>query len=145
MFDVCLWPKCYIIQIECGKPWSPPLQCKEYHTGVSGTFKSWNFDDSNNIHSNDLAYSICIRREKGYCGYSVTPANEPLSFVWDQATRGRGGAICRTDNFSIPGSSLDGRGLSLERYCGNILVHVEKPPTGPSVSDTLITYRTPFR
>ena len=67
-----------LLKIECGKAWSPPPQCKEYHTGKAGTVKSWNFDDSNNIHNNNLAYSICIRREKGYCGYSVVPADEPF-------------------------------------------------------------------
>ena len=134
-------------QIECGKSWAPPLQCKQYHTELSGTIKSWNFDDSNNIHNNDLAYSVCIRREKGYCGYSVMPANEPNSFVWDQAAFGRAGEICRTDNFNIPGSSLTGRGASTERYCGNKLTQSTSlsAPTSPPVHDRLITYRTPFR
>ena len=68
-------------QIECGMSWTAPSQCKEYHTGIAGTVKSWNFDDSNNIHGNDQAYSICIRREKGYCGYSVVPADEPLRLL----------------------------------------------------------------
>ena len=67
-------------KIECGQAWSPPHQCKEYHTGMAGTVKSWNFDDSNNIHGNNQAYSICIRREKGFCGYSVIPASEPDRF-----------------------------------------------------------------
>ena len=61
--------------------WTAPSQCKEYHTGIAGTVKSWNFDDNNNIHGNDQAYSICIRREKGYCGYSVVPADEPLRYT----------------------------------------------------------------
>ena len=47
---------------------------------MAGTVKSWNFDDSNNIHGNNQAYSICIRREKGFCGYSVIPASEPDRF-----------------------------------------------------------------
>ena len=112
---------------------------------MTGTIKSWNYDDTNNIHNTDLAYSVCIRREKGYCGYSVVPANEPLSFVWDRlATRGESGQICRTDNVNIPGTSLTGRGVSNERYCGNKLTHAAQGPN-PAVHDRLITYRTPFR
>ena len=135
------------LQIECGKTWSPPLQCKEYHTEVAGTIKSWNYDDSNNIHGNDQAYSVCIRREKGYCGFSVTPANEPNSFLWDRTDDGESGQICRTDNVNIPGSSLTGRGASTERYCGGLLTHqTDKTNPGTGVtSDILISYRTPFR
>ena len=113
---------------------------------IAGTIKSWNYDDSNNIHNNDLAYSVCIRREKGYCGYSVVPANEPLSFVWDRVTsRGESGEICRTDNVNIPGTSLTGRGVSTERYCANKLTHLTQSANPPAVHDRLITYRTPFR
>ena len=136
----------YFHQIECGKPWSPPLQCTQYHTGLAGTIKSWNFDDSTNIHNNDMAYAVCLRREKGYCGFSVIPANEPFSFVWDRlTTRGESGEICRTDNINIPGTSLTGRGVSTERYCGYKLTSMAQGPYPPTTHDRLVTYRTPFR
>ena len=35
--------------------------------GSTGSVQTWNYDDSNNIHTNSQNYAICIRREKGYC------------------------------------------------------------------------------
>ena len=41
----------------------PPSGCLQYHTGVSGTFES--FDFANQEQFEDIAYSICFRQEEG--------------------------------------------------------------------------------
>ena len=43
------------------------LIVKTIITGTTGSVKTWNYDDTNNIHTNSQNYAICIRREKGYC------------------------------------------------------------------------------
>ena len=43
------------------------LRVKIIIPGTTGSVKTWNYDDTNNIHTNSQNYAICIRREKGYC------------------------------------------------------------------------------
>ena len=75
------------------------------------------------------------------------------SFVWDLQPRGRTGESCRPDSVNIPQTSLTGRGVSTQRYCGGVLSAVDFPmqgpalaPTaGPDISSKLISYQTPYR
>ena len=48
-----------------------PPDCLQYHTGPTGTFRSFNHPDGNYIRGQ--MYQICIRTEYGRCGamYSV--------------------------------------------------------------------------
>ena len=65
-----------------------------------------------------------------------------FSFVWDSVPRGRtGGFVCRFDAVSIPQSSLTGRGVSTQRYCGGQLSYRDLSPS----SFSLTTFQTPFR
>ena len=73
-----------ILQYECGSPMIAPDGCLQYHTGVSGEVSSfnWKLEDNTNdqMFSNSLAnlsYSVCIRRERGYCSIDWSPG---LSF-----------------------------------------------------------------
>ena len=71
-----------------------------------------------------------------------------FSFVWDLQLRGRTGEICRPDAVNIPQSSLTGRGVSPQRYCGNILSVVDFATANagsPVISSKLISYQTPYR
>ena len=99
-------------QIECGSIWAPPHGCLEYFTGTSGTIKTWNYDDTNNIHPSDAAYAICYRREKGYCGLAMTPADESNSFTFGGGnaftTNGRNADGCAPDALSFPQASSTG-------------------------------------
>ena len=63
-----------IIQYECESLYKAPPDCLQYHTGVSGTFSSFNFG---NIMITSTSYVICIRQELGYCniGYSTNEIN----------------------------------------------------------------------
>ena len=59
-----------IIQYECESTYKAPPDCLQYHTGVSGTFSSFNFG---NIILTSTSYVICIRQERGFCniGYAT--------------------------------------------------------------------------
>ena len=63
-------------QVECGAVWGPPPGCLQYHTGPAGSLETWNYADPSNIHTNNQAYTVCIRRERGSCGYAATPVDE---------------------------------------------------------------------
>ena len=69
-----------ILQFECGSPMIAPDGCLQYHTGVFGNVSSfnWKLEDNTNDHMfanslSNLSYSVCIRRESGYCSIDWTP------------------------------------------------------------------------
>ena len=151
-------------QIECGSLFAPPTGCLEYYTGLTGTIKSWNYDDTNSLgtHPADAAYSICIRREKGFCGYSITPADETNSFSFGGGSawtgRGRNGDGCGGgggDALNIPQASKTGQGSSQQRFCGTLFndAYVSSNAAATQyatsaaghVNSVLTTYQTPFR
>ncbi|KAB0791812.1 hypothetical protein PPYR_03612 [Photinus pyralis] len=57
---------------------SNPLNCLQYHTGVTGVISSFNYDQASSLsrsvpeYYNNLNYAICIRKEKGYCSITYT-------------------------------------------------------------------------
>ena len=64
-----------VSQIECSNPLLPPSGCLQYNTGTSGYFSSFGWTGSEDgatastvAHQNNQKYSVCFRREEGYCG-----------------------------------------------------------------------------
>jgi len=134
-----------VTQIDCGTLYTAPPDCLQYHTGATGTVMTWNYEDTNNIHTNSQNYAICIRREKGYCANSYVADSSPNSFGVDGSdTKGRGGAQCRNDFVAIPGASSVGYGSSVERWCGAVFGVLSAPGLHEGANQ-IITYRTPFR
>ena len=46
-----------VTQVECGVSWTPPANCLQYFTGITGTVSSWNYEDTNYIHTNNQVES----------------------------------------------------------------------------------------
>ena len=68
-------------QILCGENFAPPDGCVQYHTGIAGNMKSYNYGISDDYHHlGGQEYSICIRREKGYCKIGYLPSQTGNSF-----------------------------------------------------------------
>lgn len=63
-------------QIECEATFRAQPDCLQWHTGISGTFESFNYGTNNVIPQNN-AYQICIRQEEGYC--TIAYDTNPLS------------------------------------------------------------------
>jgi len=127
-----------VSQIECGRTWSPPANCQEYHTGISGTYNNWNYDGTR-LYTKNMAYSVCFRREKGYCG--IGHINDG-GFQWGNNPAGLASEKCIPDFIGIPQGSVTGRGKSLQRWCGKFF-GVETPPASQNIE--VVTYQTPFR
>lgn len=78
-----------VTQHNCGSDPQDSHDCLQYLTGTSGTFSSFNFDQSVTAvangpsiqHLNDQYYDICFRREENYCGICYSPHifNDPDS------------------------------------------------------------------
>merc|ERR1719273_701551 len=62
--------KIKVSQIECSNLNLPPHDCAQYFTGVSGTFKSFNYPTSMLALAD---YGVCFRKERGYCAISYGP------------------------------------------------------------------------
>lgn len=110
--------KIKVSQIECTSNARAPPDCVQYLTGISGEVKSFNFDGG--IQLRDIQYSICVRREAGFCGiqYIVQDNTTPDSFDLSDATASANGGSTATGEamgyLSIPGSNTD-------LYSGTIL------------------------
>jgi len=69
-----------VTQLECTQD-NTDHECLQFLTGLSGTFASFNFDTSSTTVTpsktmyqlNDQYYSVCFRRESGYCGLCFSP------------------------------------------------------------------------
>lgn len=57
-----------VITLECERAWKAPTDCLQYLTGVSNSFKSYNFGFP---MIRNLQYDVCIRPEKGMCQFEV--------------------------------------------------------------------------
>ena len=64
-----------VTQIPCGAIYAAPNDCLQYFTGLTGTIKTFNFDDPSDNHLPNHEYSACMRQEKGFCcvEYSICP------------------------------------------------------------------------
>lgn len=91
-----------VTQIECTNPSRAPSNCLQYHLGPSGGFSSFNYEASqyqeyipsgpqnyqnagalDSTYYNGLDYSICFRKESGFCTqtYSVNSSFVPFEIV----------------------------------------------------------------
>ena len=48
-----------------------PEGCLQYFVSPEGYIKSFNFDMEQSPYPSDLDYSICIRRQQGFCGINL--------------------------------------------------------------------------
>ena len=48
-----------------------PEGCLQYFVNPEGYIKSFNFDMEQSPYPSDLDYSICIRRQQGFCGINL--------------------------------------------------------------------------
>ena len=61
-----------------------PADCLQYLTGVSNSFKSFNFG---NLMIRNLQYDVCIRPESGYCRFQLLESSSTTdSFKIDPAS-----------------------------------------------------------
>jgi len=127
--------KIRVSQISCGTISTPPHGCLQYMTGVSGAVYSFNYGKSadKGHHLISQEYTICFRREKGYCKMSYFPENtnafytsgSPPSFA-----AAAGQKKCKKDYVSITGARMGKLGScstpvspgavsNVPRLCGN--------------------------
>ena len=156
-----------ILQYECDSPALAPEGCLQYFTGISGNVSSFNWNTMDNVNlataSNHLAnldYSICLRRESGYCAveWGVTPPADtqlgyfsltgtlPAAAPIPVADAKNGDADCTTDYVTIPGGTggTDPTSLPKDRYCGQALAYCPDTACTALVIGPVKSAVTPF-
>ena len=76
-------------QIPCDTDYTPPDNCLQYFTGISGTIQSFNYNAAAGPHLADQDQRVCIRPERGYC--TIDYASAAIAGVF-----GVSGAIAAT-------------------------------------------------
>ncbi|XP_023335615.1 uncharacterized protein LOC111706897 [Eurytemora carolleeae] len=166
-----------ISQFSCFSPALAPEGCLQYYTGISGNVSSFNWkltDNSMGVtstvsnqgntlsnHMANLDYSVCIRRESGYCsiewstpspystqnGYFSLTGTEQTGILSQTDVR-VGDTDCRTDYVLIPegwgGTDLNNRLYSRDRYCGQALGYCNQLSCTTKVLGAVRSYTTPF-
>merc|ERR1719495_2878854 len=113
--------------------------CFQYHTGVTGTLQSYNFQGGSQISNQN--YKNCIRQEEGHCciQYTVIGYNIDATTCADAANRCAGGSTCSRDAILIPGT-ISGSNLNYDKFCG---VNLNSEGT-IAVNSPIITCDLPF-
>ena len=115
--------KMKISQIECGAVNRGVEGCLQYHTGVSGTIRSFNYMDAEGLQLSNQEYSVCVRHERGFCGISYTACPDPLHTISESFTISKpasagevmvGDTTCTTDWISIPCATTSTAGSAMQ-------------------------------
>lgn len=58
------------LQVPCSQ--RAPANCLQYYTAIEGNFSSFNYYNTDGVppqqgYMNNMDYTICIRRDAGYC------------------------------------------------------------------------------
>lgn len=136
-----------ISQIQCNAQYRASDSCLQYHTGMSGRVKSFNFGDPQMSGAEFAAvgmqlsaqeYSVCIRAEEGFCGIVYVPCKdtaEPMeAFVISSTSQNSsaerntmsGPDQCPSDWLGISCATDTGRELQtdgsscVDRICGGM-------------------------
>lgn len=71
-----------ITQIECSSISRADAGCLQYHTGVYGKVKSFNFDFNVGKQLSNQDYSICIRPERNFCSIQYTACADTSGYLF---------------------------------------------------------------
>jgi len=115
--------KILVRTIECDSAAKAPGGCLQYFTGTSGNILSFNAGTNGALIDN-LLYNVCIRREAGFCSYTVREARSATGATPDAFLVGNGLtdaavglAACTTGAFLV----IPNSGLQAPEYCGGVL------------------------
>ena len=118
-----------VTQIPCNSDYSPRDGCLQYHTGFTGRITTFNLIPTDESHLQDQDYSVCIRREVGFCCVQYQLCTDENSMTLGTInTAAQTDTLCTEDYFAIPGSAgaCNGNNAAVtNQYCGtnlNVLI-----------------------
>lgn len=136
-----------VTQYKATDPSRPPAGCLQYHRGMSGQIKTFNFDATASTHLANQNYQICVRQEPGFsCIQYTTCTAEENAFSLDDrlaANMAKVDSDCSTSDYvEISASSAQcGQGVLRNRFCGTILNSVTDADTDGVICDCTAPFR----
>jgi len=141
--------------IECESPSLADRGCLQWFTDIGGRIQSFNKLEINPITLSNLLYTICIRREDGFCGFAIsetTPTRsmgndpQPDSFNLQKTDVTDGDGVLGVKSFTDSLCNNEYVGISStihksSRYCGNEFA----PGDGNVESGVVFSDVLPFR
>jgi hypothetical protein len=103
-----------ISQIHCSSISKADQGCLQYHTGVNGRIKSFNFDPASGRQLSNQDYSICMRTERNFCSIQYTACPDPSG----PSNRSRSFTLSGNSNSPFP-ANIGGGVLSQANACLN--------------------------
>ncbi|GAB0099803.1 uncharacterized protein DMENIID0001_156900 [Sergentomyia squamirostris] len=85
-----------VTQIPCASISKADQGCLQYHTGVNGRVRSFNYEPSTGRHLSNQDYSICIRSERNFCSIQYTACQDPIN------NRSRAFTLSGNSNILVP-------------------------------------------
>lgn len=103
-----------VTQILCGSISAAPQGCLQYHTGINGKVRSFNYNVVSGRQLSNQDYSICMRTEKNFCSIQYSACtdlenNRSRAFTISGNTNGVVGTMV----------GVGGQGSSSSNACGN--------------------------
>merc|ERR1712165_506101 len=131
-----------VTQYTCDSPVRPPEGCLQYHTGTTGTIKTFNFANADEVHLANQRYSICIRQEAGFCCNKYSVCSDANSFtLFIDAIGALSDSSCTEDFLLIEGvSEICNSAETYNRFCGSNFASFA--PT--AANQVLCQCQTPF-
>jgi len=135
--------------------------CLQYFTGTTATFKNFGYPTTNTAaataetttHLSNQKYSICVRREAGYCYICYAPWNSidaSASFGLSNAAadmdHSNQGTGCRLDYITIPDGEAIAAAMTttvaaaVSRFCGRYINPTTAQATSIAVCSKFILY-----
>jgi len=146
-----------VSQIECGTKQMPQDGCLQYFTGLSGEFKTFNFDESSSSEYSHLAsqdYNVCIRQEAGMCCVEYRECDDTSSWTLDtqampiSTAAATGGTMCTGDYLEIVGATTFCGAKELSgRVCGAVFTttaHSTATQTSVGIDALVCSCSPPF-
>ena len=119
-----------VTQVPCYQSRGRDSGCLQYHTGITGRFESFNFQETTSTSQQHLAdqdYDICIRQEDGFCciRYSLCEDSQSFSINNLAADMQAVDSLCTNDYIEIEGVSATCSTANnlpqVNRICGSAL------------------------
>jgi len=155
-----------VTQIDCSSPSKANDGCLQYFTGVSGQMRSFNYNDASGLQLSNTDYTMCVRRERNFCGIQYTACPDSVStpnamgfsttgINNPSGTRNTGtnvGAACSTDWLAVPCATntlsptvQSDSSVCVDRICGMVWNSIaQAQSTTLSTTTSVKSFVSPF-
>jgi len=139
-------------RIECNNLGKADEGCLQWYTGLGGTLQSFNNNPTGatRMMLSNLIYSICIRKEEGMCGMTVSQTrnagvpdafNLAIATAANAATFMAGGAAGVDGTCTQEGIGIASSKVASSLFCGGVLAATNADTTAGAIPSDVLPLR----